>query len=102
MFNRIALLLSTALVVFSLSGCVHKIDIQQGNVINPAAAKKVTLGMTSYQVKRLLGNPILVNLFSQHQIVYVYSFKQGYRKAVRRHLTITFQNNKVTHINVTP
>lgn len=102
MFRQLAVMLTTVLVVFSLSGCVHKIDIQQGNIINPVVAKKVKVGMTSYQVKSLMGEPILVNLFSQNQMVYTYSFKQGHHKTVLRHLTVTFKNNRVTHVDLTP
>jgi outer membrane protein assembly factor BamE len=81
------------LLVCFLSGCVHKIDIEQGNVISPGMLHQLHPGMSKNQVLNILGNPVLVNTFSDNQLDYVYALKPGYGHLQERYITLTFQNN---------
>jgi outer membrane protein assembly factor BamE len=99
MLKRLASLLAVIAMLINLTACVHKMDVQQGQAINPAAIKKIHLGMTRFEVADTLGQPVLTQLFSKNQVVYIYTMKKGYEKTVRQHLTITFRDNRVTHIS---
>ena len=69
------------LLIFSLlsSGCswikfpgVHKVDIQQGNLIEQDMVDKLELGMTKSQVRFVLGNPLIADTFDQTRWDYIY------------------------------
>ena len=48
-----------ALIVLAAlaAGCVHKIDIEQGNYVTQDVVARLKPGMTKAQVKALLGTP---------------------------------------------
>ena len=66
-------------VVFAivLSGCVYKIDIQQGNEITSEMVSKLELGMTKRQVTRILGLPLITDPFHKDRWDYYYSLRDG-------------------------
>jgi outer membrane protein assembly factor BamE len=61
-----------------LSGCafVHKIDVQQGNVVEEKALNQLALGMSSQQVKMILGTPLVQDVFHANRWDYYYSMHQ--------------------------
>ena len=73
--------ITLTLLLFSLvsSGCswikfpgVHKVDIQQGNLIDQDMVNKLELGMTKSQVRFVLGNPLVADTFDQTRWDYIY------------------------------
>lgn len=47
-----------------VSGCVYKMDIQQGNEVTPEQASALELGMSESEVRAILGTPLLLDPFS--------------------------------------
>lgn len=99
---RIVLLLSASL---ALAGCpsvpipgVHKIDIQQGNVITQEMVNKLKPGMTKNQVKFVLGTPPIADAFHQNRWDYIYSLQQGGGERQQRRLTLFFDDDKLARI----
>lgn len=99
---RIVSLLSASL---ALAGCpsvpipgVHKIDIQQGNVITQEMVSKLKPGMTKNQVKFVLGTPPITDAFHQDRWDYIYSLQQGGGERQQRRLTLFFDDDKLTRI----
>lgn len=99
---RIVSLLSASL---ALAGCpsvpipgVHKIDIQQGNVITQEMVSKLKPGMTKNQVKFVLGTPPITDAFHQDRWDYVYSLQQGGGERQQRRLTLFFDGDKLARI----
>ena len=84
------------LLSLTLSACVYKINVQQGNLITDAAVAKLHTGMSVDDVTALFGAPLLNNVYHDNKISYVYTMKQGNHKMKRRNLTIYFANGKVT------
>lgn len=82
----------------ALTGCAYKIDVQQGNIITNKDVKAIHRGMSINHVKDMLGTPLLVNIYKDNRIVYVYTMKRGHRAMTRRNLTIHFIDGKVTYI----
>jgi outer membrane protein assembly factor BamE len=81
------------------TGCVYRIDIQQGNFLENKEIDQVTVGMTRSQVRYLLGTPIVGNAFQNSRWDYVYFLKRGRTaKADQRHFTVYFEEDKVTRI----
>lgn len=92
-------LLSLFAMVIVLSACVHKMDIEQGNVITPEMAGKLHKGMTETQVKEIMGSPMLMNTFNDHRIDYVYTLKVGHGTMSEKYITLIFRNNRLQDIS---
>ncbi len=86
------------LMVFALSSCIHKMDIEQGNVITPEMVSKLHTGMTEEQVKNIMGTPMLLNTFDDNRIDYVYTFKPAYGQTTEKNVTLTFRNHRLQQI----
>jgi outer membrane protein assembly factor BamE len=87
-------------VLMSLSGCVYRIDIQQGNFLEDKDIDRVTVGMTRVQVRSLLGTPMVADPFQSSRWDYVYYLKRGHlKKPEQRNFVVFFQDDKVARID---
>lgn len=92
-----ALALSCAL---SLSGCVYKVDILQGNHLDPEAIAQVEPGMTRSQVRFIMGTPMVKDPFHLDRWDYVYYFKRGgNNEPERKRAVVYFENDKVVSVD---
>jgi len=78
---------------------LHKIDIQQGNVIDQKMLNKLTPGMNKKQVKFIMGTPVLIDPFHSERWEYIYSFQEGGQVREQRHITLHFENGKLAYIS---
>ncbi|HSD74116.1 MAG TPA: outer membrane protein assembly factor BamE [Steroidobacteraceae bacterium] len=79
------------------SGCVYRINIQQGNYLDPAALEQLQVGMTRSQVRYLLGTPMVPDAFDKDRWDYLFYFKRGrLRDPEERKITVYFEDDKVT------
>jgi outer membrane protein assembly factor BamE len=86
--------------LLAASGCVYRIDIQQGNFLDTKDLDRVTVGMTRAQVRSLLGTPMVADPFKSERWDYVYYYKQGrWKKPVQRNFTVFFEDDKVARID---
>lgn len=86
--SRVRALLHTAIVLsggVAMAACagmdnrlgfVHKIDIQQGNVIEQELMNRLERGMSKAEVRDTLGTPLLLDPFHPDQWVYLHTLKQ--------------------------
>ena len=81
------------------SGCLYRMPIQQGNVLNPDLVAQLEPGMTRSQVLFLLGTPMIPNGFNTDRWDYYFYYKapRGSYTASSR-LTVWFKNEKVDHL----
>jgi outer membrane protein assembly factor BamE len=78
------------------SGCVYRINIQQGNFLDQAAVDQVKPGMTRSQVRYLLGTPMVADSFNKERWDYIYYLKKGRTGHVdSRRVTVYFDGDKV-------
>jgi len=91
-------LLFLLMPLFSLSSCVHKMDVEQGNIITPENVGKLRKGMSESEVKNVMGTPMLSNTFDDNRIDYVYTFKPAYGKTIEKNITLTFKNHRLMEI----
>ena len=88
-----------AVSAFMLAGCIFRIDVQQGNLLEESAIDQVQVGMTRSQVQFLLGTPMVADSFHQDRWDYTYYYRQGRsRDAERRWLIVFFEEDQVTRI----
>ena len=82
-----------------LVGChMYRPDVQQGNVVTQQMASRLHLGMSQSAAKRILGNPLLINTFTNNRLDYVYTYKHKNQPATERQIILTFRNNRLTAI----
>ena len=88
-----------AVVVFTASGCVYRMNIQQGNFLDGAAIAQLQAGMTRAQVRYLLGTPMVPGAFDNERWDYLYYLKTGRLTAAeQRRVTVFFENEKVARV----
>jgi len=82
------------------SGCVYRINIQQGNFLNQGAVDTVKEGMTRSQVRYLLGTPMVADSFDKERWDYIYYLKKGRSRHVdSRRVTVYFDGDKVARLD---
>ena len=94
-------LIVMALLAGGLTGCVHRVDIQQGNFLDKEDIDRVAIGMTRVQVRSLLGTPMVADPFVSQRWDYMYYFKRGrWAEAQKRHFIVFFDaTDKVERID---
>ena len=100
MITNIKTLLLGAALSLALSGCVYRINIQQGNFLNQSAVDTVKAGMTRSQVRYLLGTPMVADSFNKERWDYIYYLKKGRTRHVdSRRVTVYFEGDKVAKLD---
>ena len=81
-------------IIVAFSGCVYRMDIPQGNRIDPALIERLEIGMTRNQVMFLLGSPAVLDPHRPDQWHYVYYLKKGTdQKYESRRMTLHFTDD---------
>src|SRR3984893_7990379 len=94
--RTLLILLSLAAAFAATSGCVYRMNIQQGNFLEARTVNQLQVGMTRSQVRYLLGTPMVPDAFDKERWDYLYYFKKGrWRKPEQRHLIVYFHEDKV-------
>jgi outer membrane protein assembly factor BamE len=89
-------LTALSLLTLSLSGCIYRLNIQQGNYLEGKTVGQLQVGMTRSQVRYLLGTPMVPDIFNKDRWDYLYYFKTGHiERPERRHLIVLFKEDKV-------
>jgi len=85
--------------VLAVSGCVYRMDIQQGNLLDAEQVDQLEVGMTRSQVRFLLGTPMVIDSFDANRWDYFYSLRRGHsRKVTKQHLVVWFDGDAVTRL----
>jgi outer membrane protein assembly factor BamE len=101
------LIIITCLASLILAGCserfhiVHKIDVQQGNVVTQDRVDQLEPGMTRNQVQYIMGSPIVVDVFHQGRWDYLYVMKPGYGDVQQERVTVHFEGDSLDHVTGT-
>jgi len=77
---------------------VYRLDIPQGNLVDPANIDQVKIGMEPRQVRYLLGTPLVTDTFNQNRWDYFYSVNTQGKQNVEHHLSILFEQGRVADI----
>ena len=108
-FMRFTLRKTTALAVlvlvpFVLTACsmprlpsVHRVVVQQGNVINQNMIDQLKPGMTRSQVAYIMGEPVIRNTFNEKRWDYVYTFELPGRINRDMRMSLYFENDVLAY-----
>jgi len=80
---------------------VHRIDIQQGNVVNREKVNQLKLGMNRNQVQFIMGSPMVVDVFHENRWDYIYYLKPGYGDPEEDRVSVFFENDALARIGGT-
>jgi outer membrane protein assembly factor BamE len=87
------------LVTLSLSACVYRIDVQQGNLLDDEDVGQVQVGMTRSQVQFLLGTPMIADSFHRDRWDYAYYLRRGRSNdVVQRWIVVYFDEDRVARV----
>ena len=100
------LIIMTCIASLSMTACsryhlVHKIDIQQGNVITQDEVNLLEPGMSRRQVQFIMGSPMIADVFHQDRWDYVYLLAPGYGETIEERVTLFFENDQLSRITGT-
>ncbi len=74
---------------------VHRVTIQQGNVITQDMVDRLRPGMTRRQVQFVMGEPILGNTFQSNRWDYLYTIQAGAQPRRQQRLTLYFDGDSL-------
>lgn len=78
---------------------VHRIVIQQGNVITQEMVDRLKPGMTRAQVQYVMGRPVLDDLFNANRWVYIYTVAIPDAPNEQRTVTLEFENELLARLS---
>ena len=80
-------------------GVVHKIDIQQGNIVDQEMIDQLRPGMARRQVRFIMGSPMLVDTFHEERWEYIYRMhKSGSAPSKNTRVTLYFKDDNLARI----
>lgn len=97
------LIIVTSIATLIPAGCsrfhlVHRIDVQQGNVVTQEKVNRLEPGMNRNQVQFVMGTPILADVFHQDRWHYVYRLKPGYDDLQEEQVILFFEDDALVKI----
>jgi outer membrane protein assembly factor BamE len=100
------LIITTCIASLSITACsryhlVHKIDVQQGNVITQDEVNLLEPGMSRRQVQFIMGSPMVADVFHQDRWDYIYLMEPGYGEIVEERITLYFENDELARTSGT-
>ncbi len=93
-------LLLACLFVISLVGCglVYKVDVYQGNLLDPEAVAQIKPGLSKHQVHSLLGSPSVADPFHASRWDYVSTVSRRGAPTTIKNLTLTFDGDVLASV----
>jgi len=78
------------------SACtLHKIDVQQGNIVTTDMVNQLKAGMSPKQVRFIMGTPLIIDTFNPNHWIYLYYLHGGDGHIKQYHLNIEFRDDKL-------
>jgi len=95
------LCLTVLLATVLLTGCgwprVHKVTVQQGNLITQDMVDQLKPGMTRSQVAFIMGDPVFRNPFEDNRWDYIYTVEVPGRFQQRRLMSLYFVDERLAY-----
>ena len=74
---------------------VHKIEIEQGNIVTQEMVDQLQPGMTREQVRFLLGTPLIADTFNTDRWDYFYSKDDRHNPVESKRISVFFENDSL-------
>lgn len=87
----------------TLGACsIHRVDIQQGNMIETTQLEKLKVGMDKNQTKFVMGTPLITDPFHDNRWDYVYRRRAETGDVELKRVSVFFTNDVVERIEIVP
>lgn len=73
-------------------------DIEQGNTFTEEQVNSVKVGMPIDEVVRIMGEPVLIDAFTDDRLNYVYTYEPGYQPICIKRVTFIIYHGRVSKI----
>lgn len=95
------------LCVFLFAGCswiqfpsIHKVTVQQGNIVSQDMVDKLKIGMTKIQVQYIMGTPLIVDTFDPSRWDYYYTRVDSNNNKTEQQVSLRFNpDNTLLSVN---
>jgi len=78
---------------------VHKVNVQQGNIVDQDQVNKLRPGMDKRQVNFIMGTPSIVDSFHANRWEYIYTFYHGNdERWEQKRISLFFEDEKLSRI----
>lgn len=88
----------TAVSDLSIFPGVHKLDLQQGNIIDQEKLDQLQVGMSRAQAQFVMGTPLVADSFDLDRWDYLYEYRSATGQVTRRTVTLRFSEGVLTQI----
>lgn len=103
--TRLTLIVAAVTASLLLVGCmpkikipsVHRITVQQGNVITQEMIDRLKPGMTRSQVIFVMGEPVFRNTFNDKRWDYIYTIEIGDQYSDEKRVSVYFENDLLAY-----
>ena len=85
---------------FLLGGCIYRLQIPQGNILDVEDIERLEFGMTKVQVEYLLGAPGLATTLNAQRWDYVYRIITRKNKLIYKKGYLLFNGDKLAAIHM--
>lgn len=87
------------LLAFGVNACIYRIEVDQGNVVSGQQLKQLRPGMSKEDVRQILGDPLLADIFHDSRWDYVQYYKSGKtQKEQKGNVSLHFTNGLLTAV----
>ncbi len=73
--------------------------VQQGTYLPESKVKQLKVGMSKAQVETILGSSLLSSTFDKERVDYAFTYKKGSDPMRLKHLSLSFQHNRLANID---
>jgi len=82
-----------------LTSCAYRADLNQGNYLEQEGVDKLSYGMSSDQVRYVLGTPMLIDPFDNAHWYYTSFKREGWGDPQIKNLVLLFNNNTLVDMS---
>ncbi len=97
-FKKIVAITLISLSTLTLSSCAYRADLAQGNFVEQENINKLRYGMTTDQVRYILGTPMLTDPFDNTKWYYVHYLRKEWEDPSIKNLICVFQGKMLVDI----
>ena len=84
-------------LVATLSACVYKIPVQQGNIVTPEMLAQLKPGMNKRQVEYIMGTPLIKDTFEKDRWDYVFTKRIKGEMTEKYNIAVFFEDEAYSH-----
>jgi len=77
---------------------VHRVDVQQGNVVTQDMLAQLRRGMERSKVRYIMGTPLVADTFHANRWDYIYTFQKGSGRREQRRVSLYFEDDLLDRV----